>query len=513
MQELGYVFEAITSWPIVVAAFVGVLWGMCGGSLPGISTSIAMALLLPFTFSLDPSTAMVLLASVYVGAEYGGSIPAILIRTPASGSAAATVFDGYEMHRQGRSGEALGLSLVGGTIGGLVGLIVLTLLTERLADFALLFTPPAYFALGLLGISVVASVSSGAPVKGLIAGVLGLAIATVGTDPLSGVARFTFGRPELLEGIGIVTVMMGVFAVSELMMQSRRSDAGGNEQAALAAASTRLVLPSLKTLWRLRVAQVIAWVLGIIEGLTPGGGGSIASFMSYNEAKRWSKEPEKFGKGSEEGVIAPETANNVVASTALIPTLSFGIPGSNSTAVLLGALLIHGLQPGPLLFTAHPDVVYGLFGGLFVANFAMLLLGAVLLTPVIWLVRRPKPFLQGGIFVLIISGIYSINQSVFDIGLILVMGLLGYVLRTLRFPLLPLVLGVVLGFMIESNYRRSLLLTQGDHMVFLRDPTAAVLIGLALLLVATSIFREAKYSRPKPQQTGERREDSTNISG
>lgn len=492
MQDLLYVLGAMTSMSVILAAFAGCLWGMAGGALPGISTSIAMALLLPFTFDLNPSTAMVLLASVYVGAEYGGSIPAILIRTPASGSAAATVFDGYEMHRQGRSGEALGLSLVGGTIGGLVGLIVLATATEKLAQVALYFTPPAYCALGILGISVVASVSSGAMVKGVIAGILGLMISTVGTDPISGVGRFIYGQADLLEGISIIIVMMGLFALSEQMMQAGQPDMAANREAQR---STRLVLPSLKTLWRLRVPQVIAWILGLIEGLTPGGGGSIASFLSYNEAKRWSKEPEKFGHGSEEGVIAPETANNVVASTALIPTLSFGIPGSNSTAVLLGALLIHGLQPGPLLFAQHPEIVYGLFGGLFVANIAMLVLGILLLSPVIWLVNRPKPFLQGGIFILIMSGVYSINHSVFDMELVLGIGLLGYALRAMGFPLLPMVLGTVLGSMIESNYRRSLLMDNGDHLIFLKDPLSAALLGLAALLLVTSFIRETKQAR------------------
>ncbi len=487
MQEFQYVWHAMISMPIIVAAFAGVLWGMSGGALPGISTSIAMALLLPFTFDLSPSTAMVLLASVYVGAEYGGSIPAILIRTPASGSAAATVFDGYEMHRRGRGGEALGLSLVGGTIGGLIGLLVLTLFSESLASFALLFTPPAYCALGILGISVVASVSGGHLLKGLISGTVGLMIATVGTDPLSGVARFIYGQPDLLEGIGIIMVMMGLFAVSELMMQAGLPELPRGDSSA---GATRLVLPSLRTLWRLRTPQIIAWVLGLIEGLTPGGGGSIASFMSYNEAKRWSKEPEKFGQGSEEGVIAPETANNVVASTALIPTLSFGIPGSNSTAVLLGALLIHGLQPGPLLFSKHPDVVYGLFGGLFIANLAMLVLGMVLLTPVMWLVNRPKPYLQGCVFVLILSGVYSVDNTVFDLWLMLGLAVIGYLMRVMSFPLLPMVLGVVLGFMIESNYRRSLLLARGDHMIFLQDPISAALLGLAVLLIVTSFWRE-----------------------
>ncbi len=326
--------------------------------------------------------------------------------------------------------------------------------------------------------------------KGLIAGVLGLALATVGTDPLSGVARFTFGRPELLGGISIAVVMIGIFAVSELMIQSQSGD-----HPDVSSIPPKLVIPSLRTLWELRVPQIIGWVIGTIEGAVPGAGGSVAAFMSYNEAKRWSKEPEKFGKGSPEGVIAPETANNVVASTALMPTLSFGIPGSNSTAVLLGGLLIHGLQPGPLLFSAHPDVVYGLFGAMFVSIATMLVLGIVILSPVIWLVRRPKPYLQGAIYVLLISGIYSIDNSAFNVGMILLIGLASYVLRVLKFPTLPMVLGVVLGFMIESNYRRSLLISRGDHMIFLRDPACAVLLVLVVLMLFTSVWREMRPRR------------------
>ncbi|HEY4191529.1 MAG TPA: tripartite tricarboxylate transporter permease [Mesorhizobium sp.] len=496
MQNFHYMIDAITSWSALLAVVVGVLWGICGGALPGISASIAMALLLPFTFSLEPMTAMILLSSVYIGAEYGGSIPAILIRTPGTNSAAATVFDGYEMHKQGKSGEALGLSLVGGTIGSLVGLLVLIGFTEPLSRFALLFTPAAYFAIGLLGISVVASLSSDAPVKGLIAGVLGLGLATIGTDPLSGVARFTFGRAELLGGISVAVVMIGIFAVSELMIQRQ----SGDHEVDVTGTPPKLVIPSLKTLWDLRVPQIIGWIIGTIEGAVPGAGGSVAAFMSYNEARRWSKEPEKFGKGSPEGVIAPETANNVVASTALMPTLSFGIPGSNSTAVLLGGLLIHGLQPGPLLFSTHPDVVYGLFGAMFMAIAAMFVLGTVILGPVIWLVRRPKPYLQGAIFALLISGIYSIDDSAFDVGLILLIGLVSYVLRVLKFPTLPMVLGVVLGFMIESNYRRSLLISRGDHMIFLRDPACAVLLCLVALMLVTSVWREMRPRKRTPKE-------------
>jgi putative tricarboxylic transport membrane protein len=433
-----------------------------------------------------------MLASTYVGAEYGGSIPAILIRTPGTNAAAATAIDGYEMQKQGRGGEALGISLVSGVIGGLIGLFFLVVLTKPLAQVALLFTPPAYFALGILGLSVIASLSSGSLIKGLMAGVIGLMIATVGTDPISGVGRFTYGSPELLGGIPFILVMVGVFAVSELLVQAGMPDwvKGGEAQ-------TRIKLPSFAMLKRLRKSQLIGSAIGLFEGCMPGAGGSIAAFMSYNEARRWSKHPEEFGKGSPEAIAAPETANNTVAGTALVPMLSFGIPGSNSTAILLGGLLIHGLQPGPLLFEKHPDVIYGLFGGLFVANTSLFFIGMLILTPAIWLVNRPKPYLMAAIYALIFSGIYSIDHSLFDLYLVLIAGAIGYVMRLFGFPFLPLVLGLVLGYLIEANYRRSLLLTGGDHIVFIQDPVALGLLITALVFVAGSAWRDIRSARRK----------------
>jgi putative tricarboxylic transport membrane protein len=469
----------------IATAFGGVLWGILGGALPGISPSIAMALLLPFTYGMEPIPAIVLLASVYVGAEYGGSIPAILIRTPGTNSAAATTLDGYEMARQGKGGEALGISLISGLVGGLFGLVVLVLATEPLARVALAFTPAAYFGLAVLGLSVIASLAGGSLTKGLIAAALGLMVATVGTDPVSGVPRFTFGSPELLGGIRPILVMVGLFAVAEMLVQI-----GEPEWAKVEARDTRLKLPSLAMFRRLLPAQAIGCGIGTFEGVTPGAGGTIAAFMAYNETRRWSKNPDAFGKGAPEGVAAPESANNVVTATALVPLLSLGIPGSNSAAILLGGFLVHGLTPGPMLFERAPDVVWGLYGGLLIANIAMLLLGLVILTPALWLVNRPKPFLVAAILALIVSGVFAIEQSLFDVGLVLVVGVVGYFLRWAGVPVLPLVLGVVLGFMLESNYRRSLVLSGGDHAVFIEDPVALGLLTAAVLLTGFSLWRE-----------------------
>jgi putative tricarboxylic transport membrane protein len=466
-------------------AFGGCLWGILGGALPGISPSIAMALLLPFTYGMEPIPAIVLLASVYVGAEYGGSIPAILIRTPGTNASAATTIDGYEMARQGKGGEALGISLISGLVGGLFGLAVLVLATEPLARVALAFTPAAYFALAVLGLSVIASLSGKSLMKGLIAAALGLMIATVGTDPVSGVPRFTFDSPELLGGIRPILVMVGLFAVAEMLVQI-----GEPPWARAEARDTRLKLPSLGLMRRLFRAQAIGCGIGTFEGVTPGAGGTIAAFMAYNEARRWSKDPDSFGKGSPEGVAAPESANNVVTATALVPLLSLGIPGSNSAAILLGGFMVHGLTPGPLLFEKAPEVVWGLYGGLLAANIAMVLLGLVILTPTLWLVNRPKPYLLAGILCLIVSGVFAIEQSLFDVGLVLLFGVLGYGLRLAGVPVLPLVLGVVLGFMLESNYRRSLVLSGGDHAVFVEDPVALALLICAAALTTYSVWTE-----------------------
>lgn len=484
MATLWDIVHLLTGTPLVIVAIIGLTWGILGGALPGISASITMALVLPFTYTMDPAMAIALLACVYIGAEYGGSIPAILIRTPGTNSSAATVIDGYEMNRQGRAGEALGISLMSGVVGSLFGLAMLILLTEPLSWLALLFTPASYFGLGILGLSVIASTSGGSLVKGLASATIGLMISTVGTDPISGVTRFTFGSADLLGGIEPVLVMVGLFALTELMSQS------GSTSVMKLNASIRIKLPSLGLMNRLKRSQFIGCLLGLFEGLTPGGGGSIAAFMSYNEAKRWSKEPEKFGKGSEEGVAAPEAANNTVASTALIPLLSFGIPSSNSTAVLLGGLLMHGLLPGPRLFEQSAQVIDSLYVGSFIAIIAQIGVGMIILPACIWLVNRPRPYRAGFILALILSGLYTLNNSTFDLGLALGLGLVGYLMRLAKFPVLPMILGVVLGHLVESSYRRSLVLSGGDPMIFLQDPIAVVLLSLALIFMIFSLRRE-----------------------
>ncbi len=497
METILLSFEALANPAIFVAAMMGVTWGILGGAMPGISPSITMALLLPFTYAMEPTSAIVLLASTYVGAEYGGSIPAILIRTPGTNAAAATVIDGYEMNRQGKAGLALGISLYSGVLGSLFGLTMLVLLSKPLASVALAFTPPAYFALGILGLSVIATLSGDNLFKGLVAALLGLMIATIGTDPVTGGNRFTFGSSDLLSGIKPVMIMVGLFAMSELLMQA--ADRSPSKQVK---SSPRITFPDLKLAKRLLKPQAIGASIGTFEGVMPGAGGTIASFMSYNEARRWSRHKDEFGKGSPEGIAAPETANNAVAETALVPLLSFGIPGSNSTAILLGGFLIHGIVPGPMLFQRSGEVVYGLYGGLLVAAISLLFIGMLMLPVCIWLVNRPRPYLSAFIFALIMSGIFSINNSLFDLSIMMAAGVVGFFMRMLKFPFLPAVLGLVLGYLVESNFRRSLVLSGDDYSIFLSDKVSLGLLVLAAVFILGSIGKRLLDFLRKPSLSG-----------
>ncbi|HEY4164186.1 MAG TPA: tripartite tricarboxylate transporter permease [Dongiaceae bacterium] len=484
MSDISTIISLLFTTPIVPAAFAGVAWGIVGGAMPGISASIAMALLLPFTYGMNPSAAVVMLASTYFGAEYGGSIPAILIRTPGSNAAAATVIDGYAMKQKGQAGVALGLSLYSGIIGGTFGLIMLMLLTGPLSRVALSFHPTSYFSLGMLGLSVIGSLAGDSLVKGLIAGVLGLMVAAIGTDPVTGLNRFTFGSPDLLSGIPPILVLIGIYAISELMTSAgepawEKTDAG----------SVRIKFPT-RALWkRIWPSQAIGAVIGMIEGVTPGAGGTVAAFLAYNEARRWSPHRDEFGHGAPEGIAAPETANTTVSKTALIPLLSLGIPGTNSTAVLLGGFLIQDLIPGPMLFVQHADIVRDLYLGLGVSIVALLVAGYLFMPPAIWLVNRPKSYLMAFILALVVSGVYAIETSLFHIAIALAFGVLGYAFKYFRFPFLPMVLGVVLGFLVESNFRRALVLSGDDYMTFLQDPISAGLLGVAALFILGSLFR------------------------
>lgn len=482
MNTLIEILHLYTTTSLAFMVLLGIGIGIVGSSLPGITSSITMALLVPFTYTMSAPAAIVLLATTYVGAEYGGSVPAILINAPGTNSSVVATIDGYAMKKQGRAAEALGISLYSGVVGGVVGLIMLTLLMKPLVKVALMFTPMSYFALGILGLSVIASIGKEDMLKALATGVIGMMVATVGADPVSGVNRFTFGQPDLISGIKPILIMVGLFALSEMFKQVGQKDWGR-----IAGERMRLKMPDGKLRLRLIPAQMIGALVGTFEGLMPGAGGTVASFIAYNEARRWSSRREEFGTGVPEGIAAPETSNNTVAYTTLIPTLSFGIPGSNSSAVLLGALLIQGLTPGPELFRDAGNVIDGLYGGMALAPLVLLLLGMAILPVCIWMVNRPKAYLMAFILPLIFSGAYSINNSMFDLYVVLGAGVGGYLMRLLNMPFLPAVLGLVLGYMIESNYRSSLVISGGSYSIFLHDTIGVIFLGLAAVFILGSL--------------------------
>jgi len=468
----------------------GVLWGILGGALPGITGSIAMALLLPLTYNMAPSVALMMLAGVYIGAMYGSSITAILIRTPGAPASAATVLDGYELHKQGRSGVALGISLYTGTVGGLFSVVVLIALAVPLANFALAFGPPEYFGLTVFGLAVISSLAGKSMVKGLISGVVGLILATVGMDPFSGIPRFTYGSEELLGGIDLIAAMIGLFAVSEVFIQASEKGSWAKVDEAFASK-----LPSWAELKSTLRATTLGTIIGTIVGIMPGAGGTIAAFIAYNEGKRWSKTPEKFGKGSLEGVAAPESANNAVTGGAMVPLLAFGIPGSNAAAIMLGALMLQGLRPGPMLFQNNPDIVYSLFVGMIVGNIFMLVTGYIFIKPCIKIVNISKPILMASIMALVTVGCYAINNNINDVWIALILGVFGYLMRKYDFSPSAMVLAMILGFMVETSLRRSLVISYGNISCFYTRPIALVLIVLALITLIFPIIRSIREDR------------------
>jgi putative tricarboxylic transport membrane protein len=480
-------FREAFSWQGMGLMFLGSVWGFIGGALPGVQASTAMALILPLTWTMPPGGALMMLAAVYVSAEYSGSVPAILIRTPGTSAALVTTFDGYPLHQQGKGGKALSISLFGGGIGQIIGNILLVAMVLPLSRVALAFGPPEFFALAIFGLTLVASLGEKSVSKALISGALGVAFATIGLDPLSGTVRFTFGVNYLVDGFETVAVLVGLLAVSEIFIQARDARPVGKFSGVIS--TTLVTWAEFKPMLFL-----ISWtsVLGMFIGVLPGAGATIASLVAYSEAKRWSKHPEMFGKGSYEGVAAPETANNSAISGAMVPMLAFGVPGSGSAAIMIAALMLHGVTPGPMLFVKNPEIVYGLFFALFIATFMMLIMGMVSIKPLIKLVSVPKPALLSCILALVFVGMYTNNNSLFDVGTALGFGILGYLMNRYDFSAAACVLGFVLGPMVEVSFRQALIISNKSPMIFVQRPIALVLLVLAFLTFIVPIIRFSK---------------------
>jgi putative tricarboxylic transport membrane protein len=477
LQNLGQGFSQLMHFTPLLMIILGVIIGIMVGVLPGLSPSIGVALMLPATFGMDPMSALVLLTSVYLSSNYGGSITAIAINTPGTPGAVATTFDGYELTKQGKPLYALMTSLTASTVGGLVGTVILILFSIPLAKLALSFESYEYFALGVFGMTIISSLAGDNPAKGVISSILGLLLVTIGFDTQLPFSRFNLGVSNLADGIEFIPALIGLFALGEIFYSIENFKILRKGKSAKKTILKRKSLP-LNKLWKLKNLMLRSSVIGTLVGVIPGAGGTIATFIAYNNAKNTSKNPNKFGKGSLEGVAAPEAANNGSVGGALVPLLTLGIPGSASTAVLIGALMIHKLNPGPQLFEKEPGIVYGLFISLFIANIVMLGIG--LLGNKLWvkIIAAPKKLLYPIIIALSFIGSYFIQNSLFDVGTCIAFGLLGWMLKRAGFPTAPVILGLILGKMIEENLRLSLV--KGDLIEFVTRPGSLIILLLAV---------------------------------
>ena len=474
--SLEYALPVLTD-PIVIGLIVaGTVMGVVIGALPGLSSSMGVALLLPFSLYLEPIPAIALLSALYCAGTFGGSITAILINAPGAPPAVATAFDGYPMATKGEAGRALGIAAVSSASGGILSVLVLLFAAPLLAQVAYSFGPPEYFALGVFALSMLASISGEAPLKNLIGGCLGLLIATVGIDLTTGVERFTFGVPELYEGIQFIPVLIGLFAVTELLNQAQEL---GRER--IAVAVSVLKLPSLDDFRRVKNTILRSSGIGIFVGVLPAEGSTMAAMIGYNEAKRWSKNPDAFGKGTIEGVAGPEAANNAATGGAMVPTLALGIPGSATAAVILGGLQVQGLRPGPYLFEEQPGLLYGIFFAMLLANILFLFIGLLGAKVFSRISLVPRTFLWPTVFALCFVGAYGLNQSMVDVWIMIVSGLVGFVLKKNGFGPAPIIMGVVLGGLVETSLAQSMIIFDQQWTEFFSRPITVLFFALAVI--------------------------------
>ncbi|MFB3883881.1 MAG: tripartite tricarboxylate transporter permease [Thermodesulfobacteriota bacterium] len=478
----------------LLMCFLGVLIGTLIGVLPGLGPIATISILLPISFDMEPVTAIIMLCGVYYGAMYGGSTTSILVNIPGEVASIVTCLDGYQMARQGRAGPALGMSAFGSFIGGTVSIVGLMLVAPMLARFALRFGPPEFFALALLGLTMVTYLSAGSVVKAWIMAVAGIAISTIGMDPVGGVTRFTLGRITLMDGLGIAPVSMGIFGIAEVLTNIEE---GISRQEVFQAKITGL-FPTLKDWADSKWAIIRGALIGFFFGIIPGAGGGITTFMAYGVEKRLSKYPEKFGKGAIEGVASPETANNAAVSGGLVPLISLGIPPNAVMAVLVGAFIIHGIQPGPLFIGRHPDLFWGLITSMYIGNAMLLVLNLPLIGIWIRILKIPYDILSPLIFLFCFLGAYGLNNNIYEVLIMILFGIFGYFTRKFEFEGAPFLLGMVLGPIIEMHFRQSLL--YGDPLIFFKRSISVVFLSISLFLLITGFFRTFKKKREQLQR-------------
>lgn len=504
LDNLVLGFSTALSVENLLFCFIGVFMGTVIGVLPGLGSTTGVAVLLPLTLGLEPVTALIMLAGIYYGAQYGGTITSVLISTPGEAATVVTVLDGYQMARNGRAGAALSISAIGSFVAAIISLGLLMALAPPFAGFALRFGPPEMLAVMVLGLATIVSFAGENRILGLSMAVLGLAIAMVGVDSGSGTSRYTFGQVDLLSGIPFVEVMIGLFAVGEVLNQIREG------AAAPIRAGFRDLMLTRSELSRSGGPIIRGSFLGFVLGCLPGAGSTLASFMAYGIEKRVSKRSHEFGTGAIEGVAAPESANNAAANANFIPTLALGIPGGATTAVLLGAFTIYGIQPGPLLFEQQPALVWGLLASFFIGNLILLVLNLPLAPVFAQLLRVPYGYMYPLILLTSVVGAYSISNNMFSVWVVLLFGLIGYAMKRLDFPMAPLVLGLVLGTLFEQALIRTSAIGDGNLLIVFQRPLSLVILVLAVLLIAgpviiTKIFRRTSPASAVPDEIATRR--------
>ncbi|WP_202912970.1 tripartite tricarboxylate transporter permease [Acuticoccus sediminis] len=468
----------------IVAVFAGVAVGCLFGALPGLSITLSVALVMPFTFGMDPLTGLSLLVAVYVGAIYGGSISAILFNTPGTPAAACTTIDGHALARQGKAGKALHLANWASMVGDLTSTVLVILLFPLLAQLAIMFRSPEYFALIVFAVTVVGGVAGKSLVLGLISGALGFLFATVGMDPVEGTGRFDFGSLELLKGLAFVPLLIGLFAIPEFLRQIDRAGRAARpvriSQVDAVPDGDRLTFAEFRYCFR---HMVRGGIIGLVMGVIPGLGATPAAFVSYDRARRTARKPHLFGRGSLEGIAAAEAGNNGVNGATLAPLLTLGIPGDVVTAVMLGALMIFNLQPGPMLFITHADIVYGLFCALLFCDVALRVVGVAFIHVGKHVTRVPTGYVFPAILGLCVVGAYSINNSMFDVWVMMAFGVGGLLMQKVGLPTVPFLIAFVLGPMLEKGLRRSLVISDGDPMILVQSPIALVFYALTVIAV------------------------------
>ena len=482
LDGIGQGFAVALDPVNLLYVFVGVLIGTVIGVLPGLGPTATIALLLPLTYTIEPATAVILLAGIYYGSMYGGTITSVLLRLPGEAASVVTTFDGYQMARHGRAGPALGIAAVGSFIGGVTAVVGLILLAPPLADLAVTFGPPEYVALTLLGILMVTYLGTGSPLKSLSMAALGLLLATVGQDPITGTARYTFGQVSLFDGVDFVAVAMGLFGVGEILHSLERTE------------KVQAVTKKITNIWPTRKdfrdsAGAIGRgsVLGFVIGVLPGGGGVISSLASYALEKRRAKDPSRFGKGAIEGVAGPETANNASSTSAFIPLLTLGIPANVVLALIFGALLVQGITPGPQLISEEPEIFWGVIASMVIGNLMLLALNIPLVGVFVQLLRVRAGILAAFALVITMAGVFSVNNDVFDMWVVLVFGVIGWLMKKTGFEPGPLVLAFVLGEIMERAFRQSMLLSGGSFDIFVTRPLSGGLLALMALVVVLSV--------------------------